>query len=129
MHHQSHTITELNEAVVLKCYLDELGRLVADLNTVSEALPQLARQRVEALKQITLSLDPHQSDLHQVLAAMTIKVKSLIGEDALAMTQGSRTRLGHFNKILSLELARRKKDILPSLPLFIEKSASKKINL
>jgi len=129
MQNRHQTITALNEAVVLKCYQDELGRLVSDLNTVSEALPQLARQRVEALKQITLSLDPYQSDLHQVLGAMTLKVKSLVGEDALTMTQGSRTRLRQLNKILVSEFDRRKGDILSFTPISLAKQKSRSPNI
>lgn len=129
MQYKDQTITALNEAVVLKCYQAELGRLVSDLNTVSGELPQLARQRVETLKQITLSLDPHQSDLHQALGAMTLKVKSLVGEDALTMTQGSRTRLRQLNKILLSEIDRRKRDILSSTPISLDKQTSRSPNI
>lgn len=108
------TFDVITEAVILKCYQSELELLRREVAKISPETPHLVRMRVEALKQISLSLDPAKSDLQPVLATMTLRVKSLVGEDALKMTQGQKSLLGHFDKILSSEFSRRKSHLILS---------------
>lgn len=127
--YKKYKVKDLNEVVVVGCYMKELRKLNKELETPSLLMPVKVKMRVEALKQISLSSSGMNPDLHKVLTSMTLKIKSIIGSDPLSLRLKDKSVLKQYEKIITKEYNRKKDAVLVPMQNHAKALKGKSISL